>query len=232
MSSTDDRGPGDDADARAGTRSGVALRRDRMRATVGRIASGQAEQLRLVPGLVQECAAAARLELAGTVRASGRPSVEELTHTTVVHEVTVILGIPKWEAEKLVERASQLVGVLPDTLGALEAGRIDLARAQVLEEETRFLDEACARAVEALVLHKVADRDGPWAGLSPRKWRSQVQLLVVRVDADAARRRREAVKLFRAVRAWAQGDGSGVLRVEGQDADIAVIDAVITDLAL
>ncbi|MEP6760865.1 MAG: hypothetical protein ABJA93_05825 [Sporichthyaceae bacterium] len=40
------------------------------------------------------------------------------------------------------------------------------------------------------------------------------------------------MRLLRAVRAWAQGDGSGVLRVEGPDVDIAVIDAVITDLAL
>ncbi|MEP6760251.1 MAG: DUF222 domain-containing protein [Sporichthyaceae bacterium] len=232
MSSTDDRGSGDDAGAPAGTRAGVALRRDRLRATVGRIAAVQAEQLRLVAGLVQECAAAARRELAGVPPGWGVASVEELTHSAVIHEVMVILAIAKWEAEKLVERATRLVQVLPDTLAAVEAGRIDLKRAEVLAEETAVLDDGLARQVEALVLHQIADNDGPWQGLSPRRWRSQIQRAVVEADIDAARRRREAVILLRAVRAWAQADGSGVLQVIGQDADIAVIDAVITDLAL
>ncbi|MEP6762056.1 MAG: hypothetical protein ABJA93_11935 [Sporichthyaceae bacterium] len=39
------------------------------------------------------------------------------------------------------------------------------------------------------------------------------------------------MRLLRAVRAWAQGDGFGVLRVEGPDVDIAMVDRVITDLA-
>jgi hypothetical protein len=55
--------------------------------------------------------------------------------------------------------------------------------------------------------------------------------LVVQVDADAARRRREEALRERAVRAWAQGDGTAVLQIIGQDADIAFADAVLTDLA-
>jgi hypothetical protein len=54
---------------------------------------------------------------------------------------------------------------------------------------------------------------------------------VIQVDADAARRRREDAYRERAVRAWAQGDGTGVLQIIGQDADIAFADAVLTDLA-
>ena len=97
--------------------------------------------------LAADCAAAARRELAGVEREWGVPSEEELTHSTVIHELMVTLGIAKPAAERLVELATRLVDVLPDTLAALEAGRIDLPRAEVLSEETALLDDAPARAV-------------------------------------------------------------------------------------
>jgi hypothetical protein len=121
---------------------------------------------------------------------------------------------------------------MPNTLAALEAGRIDLRRAEVLADETRLLDDAGTRAVEALVLAQVADVDGPWQGLSPRRWKSQIQRAVVQADADAVRRLRETAIRLRAVRAWAQGDGTGVLQIIGRDYDIAFADGVLTDLAL
>jgi hypothetical protein len=225
-------GPGDQPGAPAGTRPRAVKRRvARLRATVKRIAAGQVAQLRLVADLAEDCAAHARRELAGVERGWGVPSEEELTHSTVIHELEVTLGIAKHAAERLLELATRLVTVLPGTLAALEAGRIDQARAEVLSEETKLLDDTGARAVEALVLRQVADADGPWQGLSPRRWRSQIQKAVIQVDHDAARRRREAALRERAVRAWAQGDGTGVLQVIGQDADIAFADGVLTDLA-
>ena len=132
----------------------------RLRATVGRIAAAQVAQLRLVAAVAEDCAAQARRELAGVERGLGVPSVEELTHTSAVHEVEVTLGIAKPAAQRLVELATRLVHVLPDTLAAVEAGRIDQARAEVLAEETKLLDDACARAVQALVLAQVADAVG------------------------------------------------------------------------
>ena len=82
------------------------------------------------------------------------------------------------------------------------------------------------------MLAQVADADGPWQGLSPRRWRAQVQRTMIQVDADAARRRREAAIRDRQVRAWPQGDGTGVLQIIGQDTDIAFADSVLTNLAL
>jgi hypothetical protein len=195
------------------------------------MAAVQVAQLRLVAAVAEDCAAQARRELAGVEPRWGVPSVEELTHTTVIHELEVTLGIAKHAAERLLELASRLVTVLPQTLAAVEAGRIDLARAEVLSQETRLLDDTSARAVEALVLRQVADADGPWQGLSPRKWKSHIQKAVIQVDHDAARRRREEALRERAVRAWAQGDGTGVLQIIGQDCDIAFADGVLTDLA-
>ncbi len=204
----------------------------RLRATVRKIAANQVQQLRLVAQVAEDCASAARAELVGVERGWGVPSEEELTHTSVIHELQVTLGIAKPAAERLVDLATRLVTVLPDTLAAVEAGRIDLARAEVLAQETALLDDAGARAVQAVVLRQVADADGPWEGLSPRRWKAQVQRLVIRVDNDAARRRREDAIRDRAVRAWPQGDGTGVLQIIGQDCDIAFADAVITNLAL
>ena len=227
------RGPSDKPGAPTDARPRAARRRVvRLRATVRRIAAAQVQQLRLVAALAADCAAAARAALAGVAREWGIPSEEELTHSTVIHEVMVTLGIAKPAAERLVELATRLVSVLPDTLAALEAGRIDLPRAEVLAEETALLDAAGARAVQALVLAKVADADGPWQGLSPRQWRNQIQRAVVQVDIDAARRRREAAIRDREVRAWPRGDGTGVLQIIGRDTDIAFADAVITNLAL
>ncbi len=81
------------------------------------------------------------------------------------------------------------------------------------------------------MLAKVADADGPWQTLSPRGWKSQIQRLVIQVDNDSAQRRREQAIRDRAVRAWPQGDGTGVLQIIGQDCDIAFADRVLTNLA-
>ncbi len=188
-----DRGPGDRPGAPAGT--GSALPRCAgwcgCGRRWGRIAAAQVQQLRLVAAVAADSAAAARAELAGVEREWGVPSEEELTHSTVIHQLQVTLGIAKHAAERLLELATRLVAVLPATLAAVEAGRIDLARAEVLAQETAILDDAGARAVEAVVLAKVADADGPWQALSPRGWKSQIQRLVIQVDNDAAQRRRE-----------------------------------------
>ena len=234
MSKRDDRGhgPSDRSGAPVGTRPGAALRRvARLRATVRRIAAVQAEQLRLVAELAADCAVAARRELAGVPREWGTPSVQELSHSTVIHELMVVLGIGKPAAERLEVLATRLVRVLPNTLAALEAGRIDLPRAETLSEQTAILDDAGARAVEARVLPLVVG-DGPWDGLSPRRWRAKVQRTVIQVDADAAQRRREQAIRNRAVRAWPQGDGTGVLQIIAADSDIAFADGVLTDLSL
>ena len=189
----------------------------------------QAEQLRLVAALVDDCTAQARAELTDCPPGWDRPSEVELAVSLVTTELMVVLGIAKGPAERLETLADRLVRVLPDTLAALRAGRIDLPRAKDLSEGTELLDDASARAVEALVLPTAGQ--APWAGLSPRKWQAQVQRAVVKVDADAVRRRREQAIQARAVRAWAQGDGTGVLQIIGADTDIVMADRVITDLA-
>jgi len=221
-------GPG--RDGAAGARPVRAARRvAALRKAARRMGALQAAQLRLVAELAEECTASARAELAGRPPSWGCPSETELVVSLVKHELMVVLGIPAGEAERLETLATRLVRVLPDTLVAVEAGRLDLSRARVLAEATAVLADAAARAVEALVLP--AAGAGPWEGPSPRAWRALVHKTVVRVDADAARRRRDVAVKARAVRAWLWGDGTGVLQITAADYDIVRADRILTDLA-
>jgi hypothetical protein len=215
--------PSDDADLWVAEVAGL-------RATVRALGDVQADRLRRVARLTARCATDARAALARAPReGTGAPSEVALVQTVVTHELMVALGINKSAAEDLEALAARLVQVLPATLKALQAGRIDLPRAQALAEETASLADAAAREVEKLVLPVVLAGDGPWDGPSPRQWRARVQRAVVRVDADAARRRREAAVRDRTVRAWAKGDGTGVLQVVGVGVDIALADRLISD---
>jgi len=208
---------------------GVAPEVAQMRAVTRRICAGQAEQLRLVVAVVDRCQAQARALLAAAHRVPGQVPDTELIMSLVTTELMMTLGISQTHAEGLEALATRLVRVLPDTLTALEAGRIDLTRARVLAESTSILVDEHARAVQALVLPTAGE--GPWDAPGPRSWRSRIQRAVVKVDPDAARRRREAAIRDREVRAWPVGDGTGVLRILAADTDVALADSVITDLA-
>jgi hypothetical protein len=99
----------------------------------------------------------------------------------------------------------------------------------VLANAADVLDDASARAVAREVLSWAGD--GPWAGPAPRAWRTRVEEAVVKADAQAAERRRAAAIAARRVRSWKEGDGDAALVVHAGEADIALADQVITDLA-
>jgi hypothetical protein len=195
------------------------------------VASAQAQQLRGVAALADWCATQARRELARGPRVSGQPDDETVIDTSVVAEVAATLGVSEPQAGAMVDLAERLTRVLPDTLSALEAGRLDLDRARALVEATAVLDDSTAREVEAALLPRTGA--SPWDVDSPsqRAWRSRVSRAVLRADLDAARRRRDAALTMRRVRAWSTDDGLGVLQVVGPQHDIAMADRVVDDLA-
>jgi hypothetical protein len=119
--------------------------------------------------------------------------------------------------------------VLPETLAALESGRLDLIRTRVLSEATAVLDEPAARQVQDKLLP--AAGDAPWAGLSPRAWRARVQRAVMRADVQAARRRRKEAYERRLVFTRSTEFGMGEFLVTGDAADVAMAEQVLTDLA-
>lgn len=202
---------------------------EQIRTETRHTAASQARMLRRVGQLCAEVEADARDALARGQRVTGQPPDEQVIHSAVVDEVMVVLGTGKHHASWLIELAGRLTTVLPNTLAALEAGRIDLPRARALAEGTAVLTDPDARAVEAVLLAQAGN--GPWDGPSPRSWRARVDREAVRVDLDAARRRREAAHADRSVRAWPIGDGAAELLVRAAHEDIAMVDRVLSDLA-
>ena len=73
--------------------------------------------------------------------------------------------------------------------------------------------------------------EAPWAGLSPRAWRARIDRTVIRVDADAARRRRREAYEARLVRSTPTIDGMAELIVTADATDVAMAEQVLTDLA-
>ena len=126
--------------------------------------------------------------------------------------------------------ARRLRDVLPETLDALEAGRLDLIRARQLAEATEVLSDDAARRVQDQLLG--AAGDAPWAGLSPRAWRARIDRAVIRADVAGAReRQQDQERAKRLVIARATEFGMGELLVVADAAAVAMAYQVLTDLA-
>jgi hypothetical protein len=201
-----------------------------VRESARQVAVAEAVHLRNVADLARTCAREARLELARGPRVTGQPDDSVVVDSAVVAEVAAALGIGEHQANAVVDLAMRLTQGLPETLTALEQGRLDMGRVRALVDATRVLDRAAAREVQSEVLAMLDE--GPWDLLSPRSWRARLQRVVARVDRDAARRRQKQAVAERSVRTWAEPDGMGVLQLRAPMADIALADRVIHGLAL
>jgi uncharacterized protein DUF222 len=193
------------------------------------IAACEADRLALVAQFADEVTAEAVAELAGLPRVPGAPPDEQVIASAVDGEVQAVLGTGAGPAARMTNLAQRLSAVLPATLAALEAGRLDLVQARVLAEATEGLSAADAREVADQMLG-VCGR-APWDGLSPRSWRDRTSRTVARVDADAARRRRQQEYEARAVRSRPTIAGMAELCISADAADVAMAEQVLTDLA-
>jgi Domain of unknown function (DUF222) len=201
----------------------------RLRAKSLLIASGEADRLALVTEFTTLVEAQAVAELAGTPRVSGSAPDEEVIASAMVGEVQVVLGIGARPAGRLIDLGHRLSTVLPETLVALREGRLDLVRVRTLVEATQGLSVRTAREVQDQMLAVCGQT--PWEGPSPRSWRDRTARTVVRVDAEAAARRRRERYAGRAVRSAATGDGMAELIIGADAADVAMAEQVLTDLA-
>ena len=205
----------------------AAERTMRLRAATEVVAAGQAAQLLLVADLVGQCELEIPSALTPGRRLSGDP---DLASSVAADETMVALGVGRGRAVQLVELATRLVRVLPETLNALVAGRLDLPRAAAMAEGTAQLCDVDAQAVQAAVLPSAGQ--GPWDGPSPRAWKARIERAVVLVDADAARRRHLAAVAARSVRMWPNpDDGTATLMMTATNRDIAMVERVVSDLA-
>lgn len=122
---------------------------------------------------------AATAELSRRREASGDRQVIE----HIDNEIAILLTLTRRSARTLLEFADSLAR-LPATTGALAAGRIDRAKADLIAYETGLLDPQLAAAVEQLVIE-----DAP--KLTTTGLRRRLRHAVIAADPSAARRRVE-----------------------------------------
>ncbi|MDR3036606.1 MAG: 13E12 repeat family protein, partial [Kitasatospora sp.] len=92
----------------------------------------------------------------------------------------------------------------PATAAALEAGEIDLPRAKIITSLLGPLSTAHADAVEARILPRAS-------GLTTGQLSAALRRAILRVDPDAARRRREDAEREARVEHWADPEGTASL---------------------
>jgi hypothetical protein len=146
----------------------------------------------------------------------------EYAERSAYAEVALELGLADRTSDARVATAVDLVERLPATVAALCAGRVTLAKARVILEETANLDPELLADLEADLL-VLAD------GLTPGNLRRTTRRAVARIDAAAATKRRAAALAERSVRVWDLGDGMSALHAvlpsAAAEAVFAVIDA-------
>lgn len=192
------------------------------RAVQRRVLAAQADQLRYALAVLAECEAQGPQLVHGS-------DFDEFVRRLAGDEIACTLGISLLQGRDLLWLAERVATLMPSALDALSQARLDLPRLRVLVETTSTLTDELAAQVAADL---VAGLDQPvWDGPTPRAWRARVQRAVVRADQHAAERRRQRALAARAVQAWAQDDGMGVLQVRTDALDVALIDTVLTDLA-
>jgi hypothetical protein len=122
-------------------------------------------------------------------------------------EVALELGLADCTSDHRVHDAVELTRRLPATLEALCAGRITMAKARVILEETAELDAELLAQVEAAALGKAEE-------LTLGNLRRITRRAVARIDADAVAKRRAGEAIGEDV-----GDRRRNVRPAGHPAD-------------
>jgi hypothetical protein len=121
----------------------------------------------------------------------------------VVDEVAAALCLTGRAAGRLVEISGNLAR-LPQVLAALTVGAIDRDRAVVFADELAALGDADARAAAAKILDRAP-------GLTTGQLRDRLRRIVLSIDPDAMRRRREKARKDACVQLWEEPSGNTAL---------------------
>ncbi len=134
----------------------------------------------------------------------GRPPADQLQANFAPNEIALALTLTGCSAEYWMSLAVSLGSRLPATLAALAAGKIDLARAKLIDQYTTVLDDDLARMVEARVLPK-AERQ------TTGQLRAALLRAVLAVDPAAAERRRKEAERNARVELTGEPEGTASL---------------------
>ncbi|HWG62359.1 MAG TPA: DUF222 domain-containing protein, partial [Streptosporangiaceae bacterium] len=119
-------------------------------------------------------------------------------------EIAAALTLTQASASFWMDLAITLAGRLPSTLAALRAGRIDLARARLIETYTSVLDDTLATQVEKRVLAKAE-------GQTTGQLRAALNSAVLAADPKAAERRRRRAEKNARVELTGEPEGTASL---------------------
>jgi len=100
-----------------------------------------------------------------------------------------------------IEFACTVARRLPQTFAALAAGRIHAVHVRIVEDETRFLSEADAARAEAILAEAAL-------GMTFGELRHAAHKLVLKLDPEAARKRKEAARAEAHVRRFREESGN------------------------
>jgi hypothetical protein len=147
-------------------------------------------------------------------RTSAAPCPDPAVREFAADELTGPLTMTWQGAAGEIGYARTVAGRLPVCFAALATGRMHPGQLRIIAEESAFLSDA-----------DVAIADEMLAGLAPGKTpgqlRSTARRLVLRLDPDSARRRREAARSHAQVRKFAERSGNAGMVAHELPADEA-----------
>jgi Domain of unknown function (DUF222) len=127
----------------------------------------------------------------------------------LTEEIALAMAITKRAADALISLAWTLAQRLPLTAAALRSGVLNPAKVRIIVDATSVLDDAGARAAEALIAPD-------WAGKTTTQLGQRIGRAVVNADPEAAARRREEAQLQDArVEVWREPSGAAALGAHG-----------------
>src|SRR5580693_6160584 len=131
-----------------------------------------------------------------TRHAGSRPA-DEFAPVELSYELHLT---PQAAAEQM-QYSAAVVTRLPATFAALAAGRIHPVHLRIIEEETRILSDADAAKADAFLAETAP-------GMTFGELRSAAHKLVLKLDPEAARKRKEAAKREAHVRRFREESGN------------------------
>ncbi len=148
------------------------------------------------------------------------------------HEVSMVFGVSPLSGAAMVDQAVHLVEVLPRTLAALAAGRLDMNRVRHLVAATSTTDLSieAARVVEDAALAGAGA--GPWQGPTIQVFKARVRRAVLRVQSATAQEETAQVAQRTAIMVELDQDHAGlaILKVCGPTQDIMWLSRTLYDL--
>jgi hypothetical protein len=178
------------------------------------IAWAQAQQLREITSFMEHAEA----------RNAALGAYTSQAHDSAVAEVGLMLRVSARTAASRVNEALSLCTRLPGTLAALEAGRITLAKARIIDTETMNLSDKHTAQVEAKVLAKARQQ-------TPGQLRAATRRAVLTADPAAAKERATQAQRERGVQMWPEPDGMATLSAYLPAAEAVGVYAVLDEYA-